>query len=40
MIDAQAPEFRLPACAVCPDEPRSQTVGLALGVMRQLAAGA
>jgi DNA-binding transcriptional LysR family regulator len=36
----QAPEFRLPAYAVYPDEPRSETVGLALGAMRQIAAGA
>ena len=35
----QAPEFRLPAYAVYPDEPRSDAVGLALGAMRQSAAG-
>jgi LysR family transcriptional regulator, flagellar master operon regulator len=34
-----APEFRLPAHAVYPDEPRSETVGLALDAMRQIAAG-
>jgi DNA-binding transcriptional LysR family regulator len=34
----QAPEFRLPAYAVYPDEPRSETVGLALGAIRQIAA--
>ena len=33
----QAPEFRLPAYTVYPDEPRSDTVGLALGVIRQIA---
>ena len=35
----QAPEFRLPAYAVYPDEPRSDAVGLALTAMRQSAAG-
>jgi DNA-binding transcriptional LysR family regulator len=35
-----APEFRLPAHAVYPDEPRSEVVGLALDAMRQIAAGA
>ena len=34
----QAPEFRLPAYAVYPDEPRSEAVGLALGAIRQIAA--
>jgi DNA-binding transcriptional LysR family regulator len=34
----QAPEFRLPAYAVYPDEPRSETVGLALGTIREIAA--
>ena len=34
-----APEFRLPAYAVYPDEPGSDAVGLALGAMRQIAAG-
>jgi hypothetical protein len=34
-----APEFRLPAYAVYPDEPSADVVGLALGVMRQIAAG-
>jgi DNA-binding transcriptional LysR family regulator len=34
----EAPEFRLPAYAVYPDEPRSETVGLALGAIRQIAA--
>jgi DNA-binding transcriptional LysR family regulator len=34
----QAPEFRLPAYAVYPDEPRSETVGLALGTIRETAA--
>jgi len=33
----QAPEFRLPAHAVYPDEPRSATIGLALEAMRQIA---
>jgi DNA-binding transcriptional LysR family regulator len=38
---AQAPEFRLPAYAVYPDDPRSETVGLALGaILRIAAAGA
>ena len=36
---APAPEFRLPAYAVYPDEPRSETVGLALGAIREIAAG-
>jgi DNA-binding transcriptional LysR family regulator len=35
----RAPEFRLPAHAVYPDEPRSEVVGLALDAMRQIAAG-
>jgi LysR family transcriptional regulator, flagellar master operon regulator len=35
-----APEFRLPAYAVYPDEPGADVVSLALGVMRQIAAGA
>jgi hypothetical protein len=35
-----APEFRLPAHAVYPEEPRSEVVGLALDAMRQIAAGA
>jgi hypothetical protein len=35
-----APEFRLPVYAVYPDEPGADVVGLALGVMRQIAAGA
>jgi LysR family transcriptional regulator, flagellar master operon regulator len=35
-----APEFRLPAYGVYPDEPESDAVGLALGAMRQIAAGA
>jgi DNA-binding transcriptional LysR family regulator len=35
-----APEFRLPAHAVYPEEPRSELVGLALDAMRQIAAGA
>ena len=35
----QAPEFRLPAYAVYPDEPRSETIGLALEAMRQIATG-
>ena len=34
-----APEFRLPAYAVYPDEPSADVVGSALGVMRQIAAG-
>jgi DNA-binding transcriptional LysR family regulator len=34
----QAPEFRLPAYAVYPDEPRPETIGLALEAMRQIAA--
>jgi DNA-binding transcriptional LysR family regulator len=32
-----APEFRLPAYAVYPDEPGSDAVGAALGAMRQIA---
>jgi hypothetical protein len=35
-----APEFRLPAYVVYPDEPGADVLGLALGVMRQIAAGA
>jgi DNA-binding transcriptional LysR family regulator len=35
-----APEFRLPAYAVYPDELGADVVSLALGVMRQIAAGA
>ena len=35
----QAPEFRLPAYAVYPDEPRAEAVGLALDAIRQIAAG-
>src|SRR5688572_2738212 len=35
----RAPEFRLPAYAVYPDEPRSDAVGLALEAMRRSAAG-
>ena len=35
----EAPEFRLPAYAVYPDEPRSDVVGLALEAMRRSAAG-
>jgi DNA-binding transcriptional LysR family regulator len=35
-----APEFRLPAYAVYPDEPGSDALGLALGTMRQIATGA
>jgi DNA-binding transcriptional LysR family regulator len=35
-----APEFRLPAYAVYPDDPASEVVGLALGAMRQIATGA
>jgi LysR family transcriptional regulator, flagellar master operon regulator len=35
-----APEFRLPAYAVYPDEPAGDVVGLALGALRQLATGA
>jgi DNA-binding transcriptional LysR family regulator len=34
-----APEFRLPAYAVYPDEPGSDAVGPALGAMRQIATG-
>lgn len=34
-----APEFRLPAYAVYPDEPGSDAVGLALAAIRQSAAG-
>jgi DNA-binding transcriptional LysR family regulator len=34
-----APEFRLPAYAVYPDEPGSDAVALALEAMRQIAAG-
>jgi DNA-binding transcriptional LysR family regulator len=35
-----APEFRLPAYAVYPDEPRSAPIGSALIAMRQIATGA
>jgi len=35
-----APEFRLPAYAVYPDEPASAAVGLALTAMRRIAGGA
>jgi DNA-binding transcriptional LysR family regulator len=35
-----APEFRLPTYAVYPDELGSDAVGLGLGAMRQIAAGA
>jgi DNA-binding transcriptional LysR family regulator len=35
---SRAPEFRLPAFVVYPDEPRSDAVGLALEAMRQSAA--
>jgi DNA-binding transcriptional LysR family regulator len=34
-----APEFRLPAYAVYPDEPGSDAVSLALGAMRQITSG-
>jgi hypothetical protein len=37
---AAGAEFRLPAYVVYPDEPGADVVGLALGVMRQIAAGA
>lgn len=36
----RAPEFRLPAYAVYPDEPGDETLRLALGAMRQIAASA
>jgi DNA-binding transcriptional LysR family regulator len=36
----EAPEFRLPAYAVYPDEPDSEVVDVALRAMRQIAAGA
>jgi DNA-binding transcriptional LysR family regulator len=36
---SRAPEFRLPAYAVYPDEPGSDAVALALDAMRQIAAG-
>jgi DNA-binding transcriptional LysR family regulator len=36
---SRAPEFRLPAYAVYPDEPGSDAVAVALEVMRQIAAG-